>query len=118
MRFMMSVIFVLILTCPAYAAFRGPSAATAPAATADQAVKAEEHATCVLQGRITEHLSRDRYTFKDDTGSIQIAIAPHVFGSLEVGPEDTVRVTGEMAGKKKPDRLDPHLRVRYIEILK
>ena len=118
MKCLLSVLVVLSLVFPSFAAFKGPSAAAALVATAAEAMKAEEHATCVLEGNITDHLSRDRYTFKDGSGTMQVAIAPHVFGSLEVSPENTVRLTGEIGGKKHPDRLDPHLRVRYIEILR
>ncbi|WP_276819346.1 hypothetical protein [Mailhella massiliensis] len=39
------------------------------------------------------------------------------FGQVDVTPQDTVRLTGEIGGKKHPDKQDTHLRVRYIEKL-
>ena len=115
MRHIVTFLLVLALACPAFAAFKGPSAAFTPVTTAIEADKAPEGATCVLQGAITGHLAKDRYTFKDTTGSITVNIPPHVFGALDVAPADTVRLTGEIRGKKNPDRPDPHLGGRYIE---
>lgn len=44
-----------------------------------------------------------------------IDIPPHVFGQLDVTPQDTVRITGEIGKKRNADANDLHLRVRYIE---
>ena len=53
----------------------------------------------------------------DPTGSMVVDIPPHVFALVDVTPQDHVRITGEIGGKKRPDVQDPHLRVRYIEKL-
>ena len=68
-------------------------------------------------GQYYEHLNRDRYTFKDDSGSISVNIPPHVFGALEVTPASKVRITGEIRGKRHPERPDAHVGVRYLEVL-
>lgn len=115
-----SLLLALCLwACPAWAGFTGPNASVAPAITsAAPALEAPEGTTCVLTGTIVNHLTRDRYTFKDDTGSIEVNIPPHVFGALDVTPANTVKITGEIRGKRDPNRLDGHLGVRYIEMIK
>ena len=106
------------MVSPAWAGFNGPSTAATQAETVITAVGSSEGTTCVLTGNIIERLNRDRYTFRDSSGSITVNIPEHVFGSLEVTPEDTVRLTGEIRGKKDPARSDTHLGVRYLEVIK
>jgi len=110
---MLPLIFMLT---PAWAEFKGPSVSEfAPVTQVLAATQAPEGATCVLTGNIIQHEGKDRYTFKDASGSMEVRIAPPVFGALEVTPQNTVRLTGEIAGKRSQFRLEPHLRVRYLE---
>ena len=44
-----------------------------------------------------------------------VDIPPHVFGQVDVTPQDTVRLTGELGKKKDAAHPDIHLRVRYVE---
>ena len=118
MRILMALILIAVTASPAIAALKGPSASSSPVSTATLAQEADEGATCVLEGSIIEHLAKDRYTFKDKSGSIVVNIPPHVFGTLEVTPQNTVKLTGEIRGKKDRNRQDAHLGVRYIEIVK
>lgn len=118
MRLLTSLVLCLLLSAPAWGAFNGPSATSAPLVTAGTAASAMEGATCVLEGNITEHLVKDRYSFKDSSGTIIVNIPPHVFGSQEVTPANTVKITGEIRGKKDLNRQDPHIGVRYLEVLK
>ena len=60
MRFLLLCCLIIVLASPAWAAFRGPSAAATQVATATAASEAPEGTTCVLTGNITEHLNRDR----------------------------------------------------------
>lgn len=107
----------LLVPAPADAAFLGPSAAAAPAKTLRECADAEEMTTCVLSGRLVRREHKNRYAFEAEGGQMMVDIPPHVFGQLDVTPEQTVRLTGEVGGKRHPDRQDPHLRVRYIEVL-
>ena len=118
MRAVLIACLLCLLASPALAAFVGPSVATPPVTTTAAALGADEGATCVLTGAIVERLQKDRYTFKDDSGSMQVNIPPHVFGTTDVTPQNTVRITGEIRGKRNPNRPDAHLGVRYIELVK
>lgn len=118
MRSVTALFLVILLACPAWAAFKGPGTAAAPLTTVLSAESASEGATCILEGNITEQLQKDRYLFKDAGGSLTVNIPPHVFGSHEVTPDTLVRITGEMRGKKDAGHPDPHLGVRYLEVLK
>ena len=117
MRFLLTCCLIVLLASPAWAAFRGPSAGMTQVSTVTAAEAAPEGTTCVLTGNITEHLARDRYTFRDDSGSMMVNIPPHVFGALEVTPASKVRITGEIRGKVRPERPDAHVGVRYLEVI-
>ena len=117
MRFLLTCCMLVLLASPAWAGFRGPGTAMTQAATVTAAAEAPEGTTCVLTGNITEHLGRDRYMFMDGSGSMAVNIPPHVFGTLEVTPANTVRITGEIRGKRHPERPDAHVGVRYLEVL-
>ena len=118
MRILLACCMAMLLAVPAWAGFKGPSAETTRVETARAAVDASEGTTCVLTGNIVEHLTRDRYTFKDADGSVVVNIPPHVFGALEVTPADKVRITGEVRGKRNPAHPDGHIGVRYIELVR
>jgi Uncharacterized conserved protein len=49
-----------------------------------------------LQGNITRHLGGERYTFVDQSGSITIEIDHDDWRGVSVGPEDLVRIYGEV----------------------
>ena len=110
MRFLLTILMVAIFSCPAWAAFNGPSAASKELTSVVTALDAPEGATCVLTGNIIEHLN-------NNSGSIVVNIPPHVFGSLNVTPGNTVRITGEIRGKREIHRPDAHLGVRYLEVM-
>ncbi|HJA76281.1 MAG TPA: NirD/YgiW/YdeI family stress tolerance protein [Candidatus Desulfovibrio gallistercoris] len=101
----------------ARAGFLGPSDAAAPTTSLAECSRAEEMTTCVLTGHLTRHERRNRYLFEAEGGRMIVDIPPHVFGQTDVRPEQTIRITGEIGGKRHPDRQDPHLRVRYLEVL-
>lgn len=105
----------LMMATPALAGFRGPSDSLTVVNNVQAAVQAPDMTTCVLEGHIVRHTERNRYVFQDPSGSMTIDIPPHVFGQLDVTPQDTVRITGEIGKKKNADASDLHLRVRYIE---
>lgn len=111
----LAVSMALLMSTTAYAGFNGPSDSLQVTRTVQEAVQAKEMTTCVLEGNIVRHTEKNRYIFQDAGGSMTIDIPPHVFGQVNVTPEDTVRITGEIGGKKRPEKIDTHLRVRYIE---
>lgn len=106
---------IVLLTSPAYAGFLGPSDSREVINTVQAAVQAGDMTTCVLMGNIVRHTEKNRYVFQDKSGTMIIDIPPHVFGQVDVTPQDPVRITGEIAKKKGPEAQDIHLRVRYIE---
>ena len=110
-----SLSIALLMSTSAYAGFRGPSDSQELINTVQAAVKAGDMTTCVLEGNIVKHLEKNRYAFQDKSGTMTIDIPPHVFGQLDVTPQDTVRITGEIGKKKNAEAKDLHLRVRYIE---
>ena len=126
-RFISTFLLATVFACSAYAEFQesnmsqggfsGPSAVM-EVKTASAAAEAPEDTTCVLQGNIVKRLSRNRYVFKDATGTVNVDIPPHVFGTLTVTPSTKVRLTGEVGGKRRRDNQDPHVRIRYLEILR
>ena len=89
----------LLMSTPALAGFRGPSDSLNVVNTVQAAVQSPDMTTCVLEGHIVRHTERNRYVFQDAGGSMTIDIPPHVVGQLDVTPQDTVRITGEI-GKK------------------
>lgn len=105
----------LLMSTPVLAGFRGPSDALEIVRNVQAAVQAPDMTTCVLEGHIVRHTEKNRYMFQDAGGTMTIDIPPHVFGQLDVTPDDTVRITGEIGRKKNADASDLHLRVRYIE---
>ena len=112
-----SLSLLLLVSTAAYAGFRGPSDSREVINTVQAAVQAGDMTTCVLEGNIVKHTEKNRYEFRDQSGTMIIDIPPHVFGQLDVTPQDTVRITGEIGKKKNADAQDLHLRVRYIEKL-
>ena len=117
MRYAIFLMVFLFSVAPAFAAFNGPSDARRLETTASASLNADEGTTCVLEGNIVKHMEKNRYLFKDDSGEITVDIPPHVFGNIDVTPETKVRVTGEIRGKKRPEKADAHMAVRYLEKL-
>lgn len=90
----------------ALAQFTGSGASTAPSTVA--AVKdARLGSDITLEGNIIERQRDDYYTFRDATGDIRVEIERRVWRGREVGPEQKVRITGE---------IDRGWRGRYIEV--
>lgn len=50
----------------------------------------------VLQGTITEKIGNEKYTFKDNTGTVQIEIDDDDWNGLTVKPGDVVIIEGEL----------------------
>lgn len=84
-----------LAAAPALAQFTGPTAAGAPSTVAAaQSARTDTYVT--VTGAITSHLRGDYFMFSDDTGEMRIEIAPGVWNGRRVGPDDTVRILGEV----------------------
>lgn len=77
------------------AQFSGPSVNGRPSTVAE-ARDARLGTYVTLTGNIVNHLRSDYYTFRDDTGEIRVEIATLVWRGRRVGPEDKVRLVGEI----------------------
>ncbi|RUS66670.1 hypothetical protein CUZ56_01951 [Saezia sanguinis] len=128
MRYLWIAIISLVFSITAFAQYQGPGtnqggfvgpSALTEVSKASQVGNAQEDAPCILVGNIVERLNRDRYTFKDESGTVVVNIPPHVFSNTTVTPETKIRLIGEVGGKRHSDqRQDPHVRVRYLEVVK
>ena len=49
-----------------------------------------------LQGNLFSHLREDYYLFRDKTGEIRVEISPRRFGGQQAGPENSIRIMGEV----------------------
>ena len=77
----------------AMAAFQGPG--VAPTSVAD-ALKLRDDAAVVLTGQIEKSLGNEKYQFKDATGTVVIEIDDEDWRGVDVKPEDTVIIKGEI----------------------
>lgn len=103
---LLAVLVLGMAATGAMAQFTGPGASTAPLTVA--AVKdARLGSDITLVGNIIERQRDDYYTFRDATGDIRVEIERRVWRGREVGPEQKVRITGE---------IDRGWRGRYIEV--
>ena len=99
----------LLLVLPASAAqaqFTGPSASPQPVTVA-QAADARSGSNVTLEGNVVGHLRDEYYTFRDGTGEIRVEIDRRTWNGREVGPDDRVRISGE---------IERDWRGRYIDV--
>lgn len=73
--------------------FKGPMSGIT---TVAEALKAKDDALVHLKGHITKQVKHEKYEFKDNTGSVVIEIDDDDWHGLEVTPNDTVTITGEV----------------------
>lgn len=62
----------------------------------EQARHLKDDTKVVLEGQIVEHLGGEKYLFKDQSGEITIEIDHDDWRGVEIGPEDTVIIYGEV----------------------
>lgn len=75
--------------------FNGPGA-TGDITTVKDALTARDDTKVTLEGSIVKHLGGENYLFKDSTGEISIEIDNDDWRGVQVGPEDTVIIYGEV----------------------
>ena len=114
MRYLMALALVAALAIPSYAAFSGPGETGAqggfkgpgPKGAITQAVQvksAADDTPVVLEGNIVEQLRKDRYLFRDASGTVLVDIDHKDFRGQDVTPQTKVRLTGEVDAKRNRD---------------
>lgn len=73
--------------------YTGP---TISSITVKEALELKDDTPVVMVGQITENLGGDKYTFKDQTGSLTVEIDAEDWGGVTVGPNETVEIRGEV----------------------
>lgn len=100
---------------PASAAFTGPGG-VGTVNTAAQVSKAPDDTPCLLEGHIVERVNgeHDKYTFRDETGSVVVEIDDDLFRGRDIGPADRVRLSGEVDKKTfRANQVD----VEWLEVI-
>lgn len=106
---------MMMTTAPVFAAqggFNGPSATAtqtqtqtqqggfvdnnANLTTAAKVKDLKDDSWVKLRGNITERLSDDRYTFRDETGTVVVEIDNKRWNGVTVGPQDKVELQGKI----------------------
>lgn len=105
----------LMCTTAAHAQYVGPNQ-TQVYTTVSQVLKNPIDDQYVhLKGKITAKLGHERYTFTDKTGSIRAEIDDEHFMGIQVGPNDTVEIWGEVdTSRTKPVKID----VKRLSVVK
>lgn len=104
MRKLILATALLMGSSAAFAQFTGETAAHSDAAsidtkkitTVEEALTLKDDTKVTLEGSIVKHLGGEHYLFKDATGEVSIEIDHKDWRGVEVGPEDTVIIEGEV----------------------
>ena len=68
----------------------------------------------VLEGKIEKRLGKEEYLFSDASGSITVEIDDDEWRGVEVGPQDSVEIIGELDKGIFSDEID----VKQVRLLK
>ena len=107
MRF---VIFLLLLCAAATggaraAGFEGPGAGSGAdvVTRAADVAEAYDDVPCMLEGHLVEKLPqrKDRYVFRDESGTVVVEIEDETFGHLTVTPQTRIRLMGKVEWSSK-----------------
>ncbi|MDL2269104.1 NirD/YgiW/YdeI family stress tolerance protein [Desulfosarcina sp. OttesenSCG-928-G17] len=77
----------------AQSGFTGPGPGVA---NVDHAKSMGDDEPVVLEGNIVQHLGGERYLFQDASGTVTVDIDDDKWRGFQVGPEDRVRISGEV----------------------
>lgn len=108
-----TLILTLAFSTVASAEFVGPGA-TSSMTTIKSIDGIKDDARVTLEGYIVEKVKSEHYTFKDDTGVIEIEIDDKNLRGMLVTPETRIRIIGELDKEWTSTTID----VDYIEIVK
>jgi uncharacterized protein (TIGR00156 family) len=84
-----------LIAVAAHAQFTGPGA-PAPATTVAKLREARLGGYFTVNGKIVAHLRENYYTFRDGSGEIRVEIEPALWQNRKLGPDDKVRLVGEL----------------------
>jgi uncharacterized protein (TIGR00156 family) len=95
--------------------FTGPSQTV----TAVQARTFNNRTPVILKGNIVMALGQDLYTFRDASGEITVRIGPREWQLLgaNIGPSDTIEISGELHKDQKDTSRAPEVHARSIRKL-
>lgn len=116
MRLILPFLLAAAISTPAMAAFQGPGTTT-PEITVAQIKNVHDDAIVTLTGNVIKKIdgTKDKYIFKDNTGEIRIEIDHKYLPAQDFGPQNVVRITGEVDKDwTGPAEID----VKRVEILK
>lgn len=74
--------------------------------TVSEALKMNDDTKVIIKGNIVNKLSKDKYTFKDSTGSITVDIDNDKWGEIASDTKDTLELVGEIERKQDYVELD------------
>lgn len=83
--------------------FYGPSTVMT---SVEKAMTLPDDAHVVLHGSIVRHISKDRYEFRDATGTIVVEIDSDKWAGQTITPEDTVELRGEVDRDRTSVKID------------
>ncbi|WP_368165506.1 YgiW/YdeI family stress tolerance OB fold protein [Aeromonas sp. R6-2] len=89
-----ALILMLSLSGAAQAAFTGEQHQNAVSAA--QVKKAADDSWVTLEGKLVKHLGGENYLLRDASGEVEVEIDGDVWCGQEVGPNDTIRLYGEV----------------------
>lgn len=64
--------------------------------TVKQVMEMRDEVPVVVKGKILKRLGDDKYLFEDSTGTINVEIDKEDWRGITVGPEDMVKLVGEV----------------------
>jgi uncharacterized protein (TIGR00156 family) len=84
-----------LIALRAQAQFTGPGVA-APTTSVAQLRQARVGSYATVEGRIVAHQRQNYYSFRDASGEIRVEIEPALWQNRKIGPDDKVRLIGEV----------------------
>ncbi len=92
-KIVLTVLFCMVLAATAMAQYTGPSGAKA---TVKEALDMADDTYVTLTGKITKHIGGNKYSFTDETGTIEVEIKNRMWNGFTAGPDDTVVIVGKI----------------------
>ena len=89
--------------------FTGPgSAPSLPVTSVREASSLPNDTLVTMRGHIVQQLRKEKYLFKDATGTIEVEIDNKRWQGVTVGPGDLVEIRGEIDVKRRGRTVDVH----------
>ena len=113
MKKILTVSALLALSTSALAGFNN-TGANAAISTVAQAKTLADDSYVTLEGTIVSQVNSDEYIFRDATGDIKVEIDEKDWNGVNVGPNDKIRIHGEV---DKELMRDAEIDVKRVERL-